>query len=198
MLLKKKVSQTTLLFLILVLTIYPISLFLAQFLELAPISNILGFFALACYIATLLPSILKIVFPITKKNRKVVWLFKYRRHLGLAAFSFGLNHGILQILKRQLNLLEWQTYIHYFPGFLMLLIFTLLATTSNDLTVKKLKQSWKKIHKLTYLVIFLLPWHIIDKMSGNWTFLTPIAVLISTIIACLFAARKYLDVAARS
>jgi sulfoxide reductase heme-binding subunit YedZ len=198
MLQKNLVSQKTLLFLGLVLAIYPISLLLAQFLELAPISNILGFLALVCYIATLLPSILKIVFPITKKNKKIVWLFKYRRHLGVAAFSFGLNHGILQIIQRHLNLLEWQTYFHYFPGFSLLLIFTVLATTSNDFTVKNLKQSWKKIHKLTYLVIFLLPWHILDKMSGNWTFFTPIAVFISTIIACLFAARKYLEVANRS
>jgi sulfoxide reductase heme-binding subunit YedZ len=61
----------------------------------------------------------------------------------------------------------------------MLFIFTTLAITSNDWSVKKLKKNWKKLHQLTYLVIFLLPWHILDKMSANWSYITPLSVLLS-------------------
>jgi sulfoxide reductase heme-binding subunit YedZ len=178
-------------YLLVVLAIYPISLILAFFFHPAPIANIIGFFALLSYIATLLPSLIKAVFPSTKKNKTLAWLLKYRRYLGVAAFAFGLNHGVLQILKLQLNLLDFHTYIRYFQGFSTLSIFTLLAFTSCDEAVKSLKSNWKKLHRLTYLVIFILPWHILDKMSGHWSYITPIAVLLTLEIAGLFIIRLY-------
>ena len=95
------------------------------------------------------------------------------------------------MIKLNLNLWEPQTYIKYFQGFFTLIIFTLLAITSNDQSVKNLKSNWKKLHQLTYLAIFILPWHILDKMSGHWTYITPIAVLLTTGIATLFIVRQY-------
>jgi sulfoxide reductase heme-binding subunit YedZ len=58
-----------------------------------------------------------------------------------------------------------------------------LAFTSSDEAVKRLKSNWKKIHQLTYVAIFVLPWHILDKMSGHWSHITPMAIL--------FVARRY-------
>lgn len=178
-------------YLLLVLAAYPISLLLAFFFQPAPIANILGFFALLCYIATLLPSLIKVVFPFAKKNKVLGCFLKYRRQIGVAAFTFGLNHGVLLILKLQLNLLDFQTYIKYFQGFFTLTIFTLLALTSHDEAVKNLKSNWRKLHQLTYLVIFVLPWHILDKMSGRWSYITPIAVLVTLGIVGLFLVRQY-------
>jgi len=142
--------QQVIVFLVLVLASYPVSLFFTQFLDVAPLANILGFLALLSYLATLLPSILRVVLPNTKKSKILIWLLKYRRHLGVAAFSFGLNHGVLLIRQKNLNLLELSTYIKYSQGFLILLIVTLLAITSNDQTVSNLKKNWKKIHQVTY------------------------------------------------
>lgn len=178
-------SKQVLFFLALVLVSYPVSLLLTLFLNPAPLANILGVLSLFSYIATLLPGILKIVFPTTRKSKILTWLLKYRRHLGVSAFSLGLNHGVLLIIQNNLNLLDLQTYVHSFHGFSILLIFTLLAITSHDQAVKTLKTNWKKLHKLTYLVSLLLPFHILDKMSGHWTYLTPIAVLSTTVIAFL-------------
>lgn len=183
--------KQSIIYVLLVLATYPISLLLGLFLQPAPIANILGFFALLTYIATLLPSLIKLVFHPTKKNKILALLLKYRRHLGVAAFSLGLNHGVLLIIKLNLNLLEPLTYVKYFQGFSLLTIFTLLAFTSNDQSVKNLKSKWKKLHQLTYLTIFILPWHILDKMSGHWTYLTPIAVSLTTVIAALFIVRQY-------
>lgn len=126
-------------YLLLVLATYPVSLILAFFFKPVPIANILGFFALLSYIASLLPSLIKAVFPSSKKNKIIARLLKYRRHIGVAAFSLGLNHGVLLILKLQLNLLDFYTYINYIQGFSTLLIFTLLAFTSHDEAVKNLK-----------------------------------------------------------
>lgn len=186
-----KLIQKNFIYLILVLLTYPVSLILALFLKPAPIANILGFFALLSYIATLLPSLIKLVFPATKKNKLLAWLLKYRRHLGVTAFCLGLNHGLLLILKLKLDLFALHTYIKFFQGFSTLSIFTLLAFTSNDEAVKNLKSKWKKLHQLTYLAIFILPWHILDKMSGHWTYITPIAISLTIGIATLFIIRQY-------
>lgn len=178
-------------YLLLVLATYPVSLILAFFFKPAPIANILGLFALLSYIASLLPSLIKAVFTSTKKNKILARLLKYRRHIGVAAFCLGLNHGVLLILKLQLNLLDFHTYVKYIQGFSTLLIFTLLAFTSHDEAVKNLKAKWRKIHQLTYLAIFILPWHILDKMSGHWTYITPVAVSLTLGIVGLFITRQY-------
>ncbi len=184
-----------LVFLILYSVSYIATWLLGLFFNPAPLANLLGFLSLLCYISTLLPSLVKAIFPALKKDKALNWLLNYRRHIGIAAFGFGVNHGILLIIEKKLDLLDWHTYIHYFQGISVLTIFTLLAVTSNDESVKKLKKNWKKLHQLTYLVIFLLPWHILDKMSMRWTHLTPFAVLLTTTIVLLFIRRKWLETA---
>lgn len=183
-----------LMFLALYCASYIVTILIGIFLNPAPLANILGLLALLCYIATLLPSLLKAVFPAIKGNKTLMWFLKYRRHLGVSAFCLGANHGVLIIIERHLNLLDWHTYIHYFQGIITLAIFTLMAFTSNDESVKTLKKNWKKLHRLTYLVIFILPWHILDKMSGHWTYLTPLAVLLTLGILILFMRRKWLEI----
>lgn len=184
--LRKEVS----LFLGLVLSSYITSCVVALFFPPASLANSLGFLALVSYAVTLLPGMLRVVFPSLKRNQTLIWILKYRRYIGVAAFAFGLNHGVLLILERQLNLLDFQTYIHYFQGFSLLTIFTILAITSNDWSVKRMKANWKKLHKLTYLAIFLLPWHMLDKMAGHWTHLTPICMAIVLVLIILFTQRK--------
>lgn len=165
---------------------YFISLFIAIFCNPAPLANILGFLALIAYIATLAPSIVKIVLPFLRKNQIILWLLKKRRCIGIGAFFFSSDHGFLLIIQKQINLLSPLTYIEYFQGISILFIFSLLALTSNDWSVRKLKNNWKNIHKLTYLVVFLLPWHILDKMSLKWSYITPFAILLSSINLILF------------
>lgn len=131
--------KEVLLFLGLVLSSYITSCVVALFFAPASLANILGFLALVSYAVTLLPGMLRVVFPNLKRNQTLIGILKYRRYIGAAAFAFGLNHGVLLILERQLNLLDFQTYIHYFQGFSLLTIFTVLAITSNDWSVKIMK-----------------------------------------------------------
>lgn len=187
------IRKQVIIFLILVLSSYFIALLIAILFNPPFLANIFGFLSLLVYAVTVLPSILKKVFPKSKKDKTLTWLLKHRRYTGVAAFGFGLNHGVLLAIQRQLNLLDPQTYIHYFQGGASLVIFTLLAITSNDQTVKLLKTNWRKLHQLTYLAIFLLPWHVLDKMSNHWSYLTPIAVLVSGSTAVLFIRRKQIE-----
>jgi methionine sulfoxide reductase heme-binding subunit len=97
------------------------------------------------------------------------------------------------LLEKNLYLLDLQTYIKYFHGITILLIFTILVLTSNDWSVKKLKSSWKKIHNLTYLLMFLLIWHILASMAKHWSHVTPFGVSTTLIISILFIRRKWIE-----
>ncbi|NET40988.1 ferric reductase-like transmembrane domain-containing protein [Okeania sp. SIO2B3] len=162
-------------------------------MDTAPVANYLGFLALICYVITLLPSILRIVFPSTKKTEFPKILLKYRRQIGVIAFLFAFGHGILLVSKRNFDFFDIQTYWIYIQGVVTFIIFTLLTITSNDWSIKRMKKNWKKLHELTYLAMFLLVWHVIDKMWGHWSYLTPLGIIGITGITVLFIVRRWIE-----
>ncbi|MFN6570693.1 iron reductase [Dendronalium sp. ChiSLP03b] len=168
---------------------YITSALLTFVLKIAPLANVIGFVSLIYYSATIYPSIFKIVFPHFHKHTFIKALSKNRRYFGIAAFCFAVHHSIIVIFKKNLNLLNISTCIHTFTGLSILLIFTLLAVTSNDLSIKLLKNNWKKLHSLTYLVIFILPLHILLKMYGSWTYITPMAMIIVLVSFLIFSQK---------
>jgi sulfoxide reductase heme-binding subunit YedZ len=159
----------------------------------APLANILGFLALISYVLTLLPTILRIVFPKTKQIGIPQLLLKRRRLLGILAFCLACAHAFILVKKRNFDFFDLQTFLIYIQGVTTFTIFTLLAITSNDWSVKKLKKNWKRLHELTYLAMFLLTWHIWDKMLGHWSYLTPIAVVGIMGIIILFLRRRWIE-----
>lgn len=163
-------------------------------LDIPPFGNQLGLFALAAYITTLLPSIFRVVFPAIKKTKLPKLLLKYRRVIGILAFIFALGHAYLVIRKRNFDFFDPETYIVSFEGTTTLIVFTLLAITSNDWSIKRLKRNWKRLHTLTYLAMFLLTWHVLSKMSGQWTWITPWAAIAILTTVVLFAVRKWTEI----
>jgi methionine sulfoxide reductase heme-binding subunit len=186
-------SKQFLIFLCLYLSSYITFVLLGLYFRPVPLANFLGCLALLIYIATLAPSILRVVFPNTRSNKILIWLLKRRRHIGITSYVLASNHALLLVLQRNINFLVLDTYIYYFQGIFMFFIMTLLAITSNDWSIKKLKTNWIKVHQLTYLILFVLPWHILDKMSQHWSYLTPLELLITSICICLFIKRKILE-----
>ena len=162
-------------------------------IDAAPLRNILGFLALVAYILTLMPTNLRIVFPETKQVLITKWLLKYRRIIGIIAFWLALLHGFLLVKKRDLDFLDTNTYWIYMQGILTFIIFTLLAITSNDWSVKRLKKNWKRLHTLTYLAMFLLTWHVWDKMSDHWSYLTPLGLVVIVTTTFLFVMRLWIE-----
>lgn len=156
-------------------------------------ASYLGFLALCTYIITLLPTILRIVFPVTKNTSVPKILLKYRRQIGVISFVFGACHGILLFMKRNFDVFDIDSYFIYLQGIVILAIFTLLAVTSNNWSMKKLKKDWRKLHYLTYTLMFLLTWHISDKMFGKWSYLTPLGIIGSIGITVLFLIRKWIE-----
>ena len=160
-------------------------------MDSASFPNILGFISLIFYILTLLPSMLRVVVPQSKATGIPQLLMKHRRSTGILAFLFALGHGLLLLKQRNLDFLDATTYWFYLQGLVPLIIFTLLGVTSNDWSIKRLKKNWKRLHQLTYIAMFMLAWHVWGKMSGQWTYLTPIAItaIFSTIV--LFLGRRW-------
>ncbi|MGK7919186.1 MAG: ferric reductase-like transmembrane domain-containing protein [Trichodesmium sp.] len=159
-------------------------------LDTSPLPNSLGFLALISYIITLLPTMLRVVFPRTKKTKIPKLLGDYRRQIGVISFLFALAHGLLLVSKRNFDFFDFKTYWIYVQGVATFIIFTLLTITSNDWSIKKLKKNWKKLHQLTYLAMFLLVWHVIEKMWGHWTYVSPLGIVGITSITVLFIVRK--------
>jgi sulfoxide reductase heme-binding subunit YedZ len=166
--------------------------FLIPYIDYA---NIIGVLSLIYYSLTIIPTIIKTLFPNFYKQQ-YIWksLMKNRRYTGVTAFCFAWNHAGLLIWQKSLNFLDFNTCLQYFQGLSSIIIFTILAITSNDESVRKLQKNWKKIHNLTYLCLFILPWHILDKMFGRWSYLTPFAVILSISLSLLFVTRQIIEI----
>ena len=160
-------------------------------IDAAPFANYLGFLSLICYALTLMPTILRIVFPQTKQTGIPKNLLKHRRLIGIVAFILACFHGYLLAQKRNIDLWDIKTSWIYIQGVSTFAIFTILAITSNDWSVKRLKKNWKKLHNLTYLAMFLLTWHVWDKMSEHWSYLTPFGIVIIVTVNILFLVRRW-------
>jgi sulfoxide reductase heme-binding subunit YedZ len=84
------------------------------------------------------------------------WI-RYRRALGLLAFYYVVFHfSVYLLLDLQLNFGAVGSDIVRRPyitiGFACLLLLIPLAITSNNWSIRKLGQTWVKMHKLIYLV----------------------------------------------
>ncbi|MEM9219375.1 MAG: ferric reductase-like transmembrane domain-containing protein [Cyanobacteria bacterium P01_F01_bin.150] len=170
-----------------VLVSYAIAYLTGILMDTVTVANVYGGLGLLCYGLTLLPGNGKSITtlppfsPYAKPIRKsLAKLGKYRRQLGVAAFGFGFNHGVL-ILHSQAS--TWHSDIsylgiglHYWHGLTLMTIMSILAFTSNNWSLKVLKKQWRLLHKLTYIIAFLLPWHIASAMKLHWSPITPLCL----------------------
>ncbi len=81
------------------------------------------------------------------------WLRRRRRDLGVATFFYCATHTVIYLE----NLESFQAAVNenlqppLLTGWIALIVFFLLAATSNDYSVRALRGSWKSLHKLVYL-----------------------------------------------
>jgi len=85
-----------------------------------------------------------------------------RRQLGIAVFAYALLHFLIYCVY----IGDWATFVDEWnklfilSGFAALLLLAILAATSNNRSLRKLGfQRWKKLHRLTHVVMFLLIYH---------------------------------------
>ena len=141
-------------FLLLLWPVYVIS-YQIIFNELGPepvdrIINHFGEWTLIFIILTLSIS------PLRKITNSTEWL-KFRRMIGLFTFSYASIHMLSYVgldyrfdFEPLIDDVLNKRFI--FVGFSAWLLLTILALTSSDMMVRLLKQNWKKLHKLVYVI----------------------------------------------
>lgn len=123
-----------------------------------------GQWALVVYIMTLIPGMVTrfgLAGSLGVVNR---WLVPIRRELGIMTFGFAIAHASF------IKLMPWFLMFGLLPlsslvlsdvfGVSALIILFFLWLTSNDYSVKKLGKFWKRLHRFTYLALFLILAHV--------------------------------------
>lgn len=105
-------------------------------------------------LAALAATPLKLTFPGSKLAR---WYLAQRRYLGVASFAYAGAH-LMAYLARQdwARIAEDFAQTGFWTGWLAFVIFVVLAATSNDLSVRLLRRSWKNLHRLVHLAAILV------------------------------------------
>ena len=110
------------------------------------------------------------------------WLMKRRRSFGVAAFAYALLHLIFYVID--MEALEpilaefWAPGI--WTGWAALLLFVPLAVTSNNASMRRLKQGWKRLQRLAYFaaLLTLAHWLLIhDGVAGALAHFVPLLLL---------------------
>jgi len=86
------------------------------------------------------------------KQGWALWLMRRRRDLGLASFAYAAMHTVIYLWNKAAlaPVLEEAARSDILTGWLALALFIPLAITSNDRSVRALKRTWKRLHRLVY------------------------------------------------
>ena len=118
---------------------------------------------------------LSVIFPNIDFFKKIL---RMRRELGISMFYFALAHGSSYILKDGVS--PYTREVGYVAGIFALSIYFILYLTSNNVSVRKLKRRWKKLHYLVYPAYILTMLHV--GLVGGETLLTQIIEFILNLI----------------
>ncbi|MDA0678993.1 MAG: ferric reductase-like transmembrane domain-containing protein [Proteobacteria bacterium] len=105
------------------------------------------------------------------------WMLRRRRYFGVASFVYATLHTLIYLDRKQtLDLVIREAAdFSMWTGWVALMIFIILAITSNDTSVRRLKRTWKKIHRWVYFAALLsfIHWIFVafDFMTGLIHFL---------------------------
>lgn len=134
-----------------------------------------GRVSLILYLLTLLPGICR---RFRLKHLLVSLLTLYRRQVGIVMYIFVILHALL-FVQFSLKIPAFRIF-----GILAFLILAPLFITSNTYSVKKLKQTWKKVHQLTYPALGLIFLHtaLIRWSIFSVATLTTLILLVSSLL----------------
>ena len=129
--------------------------------------------------------------PLKKITKSVEWI-KFRRMLGLFTFFYASIHMLSYVgldyrfdFEPLINDVLKKKFI--FIGFSAWLLLIPLAITSSERMVRLLKQNWKKIHRLIYIIGIFGVLHYI--WLSKTIFFKPLIFLIILVILLLFRVR---------
>lgn len=112
------------------------------------------------------------------RNKIITWLTVYRREFGKTMFLLALTHyltiKIFPLIKSQ-SIPDFPLYQTI--GFIALNLALLLFITSTDWAQKKLGLWWKRLHRLVYIIVWLIFLHV--ALAQGLTIISFIILLIA-------------------
>jgi methionine sulfoxide reductase heme-binding subunit len=89
------------------------------------------------------------------------WMLQRRRYLGVAAFGYSLLHALVYIQRKPelAAIVADALEVAMWTGWLALLIMIPLAVTSHDWWVRRLRRTWKSLHRWVYAAALLTALH---------------------------------------
>ena len=97
-----------------------------------------------------------------RRQSWTIWLMRRRRDIGVASFAYAALHTAIYLARKgspEFVLAELSSgYI--VAGWAAFALFLPLALTSNDLSVRRMKRAWKRLHRLVYpaAILTFLHW----------------------------------------
>lgn len=87
-----------------------------------------------------------------RKQQWAIWLMRRRRDLGVASFLYAAFHTLVYLWNKGSVALVLEEFArpYMWTGWLALALFIPLAVTSNDVSLRAMKRSWKRLHRLVY------------------------------------------------
>lgn len=92
--------------------------------------------------------------------------FYVRQAAGIAAFTYAFLHFLFFCIDR--GILETFDEIGFILGLIATLIMLVLAITSNKISMKLLRKTWKQIHRFAYFAALLSIIHVVLLEHGDW------------------------------
>ncbi len=126
--------------------------------------------ALVVFILTTIPGIAR---RFRIKHKLIAILMIFRRYIGILMYALAFAHywtmtGAATFIRGDIP----QTIPAFlFFGLGALTFTTPMFFTSNDLSVGKLGAWWHRIHKLTYIIVWLIFFHVALQRVSIWTLL---------------------------
>lgn len=112
------------------------------------------------------------------KHKLIFPVMIYRRSLGITMFLLALTHAsflsLIPLAASGFSPLIFPLFQWF--GIFSLFFLSFLFITSNDFSVSKLGIWWHWIHKLIYLVMFLILFHVGLQRISFWTWLLGLIV----------------------
>ena len=111
--------------------------------------HLTGEWSVRLLIVTMAVTPLRLVFA---RSRWPLWLVQRRRALGVATFAYAAFHLAVYLARKQdvALILEEGVEWDLLTGWIAMVIFLLLAVTSNDTSLRMLRRLWKHLHRLVY------------------------------------------------
>ena len=136
-----------------------------------------GKIGLTFYVLTVIPGVAR-RFGI--KHKVISLLMIFRRYTGISMYlgvfaHFMVIRGTLYI--RQMRIV-WPMPTFELLSLTALVLTTFLFLTSNDYSVFRLKKLWNKVHQLTYVIIWLIAFHVLLQRISVWSILISTAVVL--------------------